>query len=835
MEGDYTGPDHVNVFTGKAVDNDETEAVDTDDATVDFSNVLPTIEVTKTPSVSVVPETGGNVTFTFTVKNTSSEESVTIKSLSDSVYGTLSGDADCKVGTVLASGATCDFSITKWVEGDYTGSDHVNVFTGKAVDNDGTEAVDTDDATVDFSNVLPTIEVTKTANPTAIPETGGNVTFTFTVKNTSSEESVTIKSLSDSVYGTLSGDADCKVGTVLASGATCDFSITKWVEGDYTGPDHVNVFTGKAVDNDETEAVDTDDATVDFSNVLPTILVTKTAGTLVLSVPGGDVLFTVVVTNNSKESVTLTTLTDNIYGNLNGRDTCATGGTIPANGGIYTCTFTGAVNGNPGFYTDVVTATATDNDGSIDTDTDDATVELEGGKIIVEKLTTLPDQSQQAFEFDSSWGDNFFLINDQSIDSGWLAPGSYSIEELTTSGWELTNTSCISSINDNETAESLELDAGETITCTFTNTRDTGSLTVYKVIDEDGDLTTTGDQIMGINWEFDVDGVSNDTSNPSSSKTDFLNGKIVFSELKTGTYDVKENVELGYEIVGANCGINNGSLDGYTMYSVDVSKDSNTICTFYNTPNGVVHGYKWNDIDMDGLTDEEPLLSGWTINLYKGNEEGFDETPLKSMDTDDTETHFGWYWFDHLFPGTYKVCEVQKEGWNQSYPINEDDNCHIIQLPEKPSDRDQSTNFVVGLEYNFGNYAIPSQLKITKDNDSPIDGLLTGSTVLYTIIVTAPSNEEKGTYLIKNVKVTDILPKGFEYMSGTWTANSSVRGNIKGSITTEPEYNEGLATWNLGDMKEGEIVTLTYTAKINLLNEPGLYKDIAFVQGDSPY
>jgi hypothetical protein len=34
-------------------------------------------------------------------------------------------------------------------------------------------------------------------------------------------------------------------------------------------------------------------------------------------------------------------------------------------------------------------------------------------------------------------------------------------------------------------------------------------------------------------------------------------------------------------------------------------------------------------------------------------------------------------------------------------------------------------------------------------------------------------------------------------------------------------------------MKEGEIVTLTYIAKINLLNEPGTYKDIAFVQGDS--
>ncbi len=32
-----------------------------------------------------------------------------------------------------------------------------------------TEATDNDDATVDFTNVLPTIVVTKTADPTACP------------------------------------------------------------------------------------------------------------------------------------------------------------------------------------------------------------------------------------------------------------------------------------------------------------------------------------------------------------------------------------------------------------------------------------------------------------------------------------------------------------------------------------------------------------------------------------------------------------------------------------------------------------------------------------------
>ena len=156
----------------------------------------------------------------------------------------------------LTRPGNCEFSITRWVEGDFSGPDHVNVFTGKAKDNEGNEDTATDDATVDFTDVIPYIEVTKTAGPTAVPETGGNVLFTFVVKNTSSEEPVTITSLSDSVYGTLTGDDDCKVGTVLAAGAGCEFTLTKWVEGDYSGPDHVNVFTAHAVDNDNTDASD---------------------------------------------------------------------------------------------------------------------------------------------------------------------------------------------------------------------------------------------------------------------------------------------------------------------------------------------------------------------------------------------------------------------------------------------------------------------------------------------------------------------------------------------------------------------------------------------------
>ena len=115
------------------------------------------------------------------------------------------------------AGESCGFSIVRHVDGDFSGPDHNNVFTATAEDNDLTPATDTDDATVDFSDVAPAIEVTKTADPTSVPETGGNVTFAFTVENTSTEEAVTITGLGDSDFGILTGDDDCKLGTVLAA------------------------------------------------------------------------------------------------------------------------------------------------------------------------------------------------------------------------------------------------------------------------------------------------------------------------------------------------------------------------------------------------------------------------------------------------------------------------------------------------------------------------------------------------------------------------------------------------------------------------------------------
>jgi Bacterial Ig-like domain (group 3) len=91
--------------------------------------------------------------------------------------------------------------------------------------------------------------------------------------------------------------------------------------------------------------------------VLPTIMVEKTANPTSLPAPGGDFAFTVVVTNTSTQNLTIASLVDDVYGDLNGRGSCRAGQVLPP-GATYTCSFTADFRGNAGDeQTDTVTVT----------------------------------------------------------------------------------------------------------------------------------------------------------------------------------------------------------------------------------------------------------------------------------------------------------------------------------------------------------------------------------------------------------------------------------------------------------------------------------------------
>jgi Ca2+-binding RTX toxin-like protein len=84
-----------------------------------------------------------------------------------------------------------------------------------------------------------------------------------------------------------------------------------------------------------------------------------------------------------------------------------------------------------------------------------------------------------------------------------------------------------------------------------------------------------------------------------------------------------------------------------------------------NLPLGEIRGYKWYDLDHDGVRDRgEQTLAGWTIYLDTIKNGKLDPGELSTQTNEKGE-----YSFTRLGAGTYTVAEVVKTDWQQTYPL----------------------------------------------------------------------------------------------------------------------------------------------------------------------
>lgn len=94
------------------------------------------------------------------------------------------------------------------------------------------------------------------------------------------------------------------------------------------------------------------------------------------------------------------------------------------------------------------------------------------GTIVVIKEVTDGSNTATEFTFDPSWASSFNLAHGES-ESFTVDVGTYSISEVLPSGdWTLQNSQCDSAGGqsvDNDSASEINLEEGETVTCTFTN------------------------------------------------------------------------------------------------------------------------------------------------------------------------------------------------------------------------------------------------------------------------------------------------------------------------------------------------------------------------------
>lgn len=142
---------------------------------------------------------------------------------------------------------------------------------------------------VDIFNAPPGITVTKTANPSGILEPGGDVEFTITIENgsiqypsTTWDSPLTLISLMDDVYLDLLDDIDgeCKnMSKTINYNDKVECKFTKEILGDADSiqPVHSNLVTAIAVDNENDQTTDSDNATVSILDVPSAIILEKTA------------------------------------------------------------------------------------------------------------------------------------------------------------------------------------------------------------------------------------------------------------------------------------------------------------------------------------------------------------------------------------------------------------------------------------------------------------------------------------------------------------------------------------------------------------------------------
>jgi hypothetical protein len=177
-----------------------------------------------------------------------------------------------------------------------------------------------------------------------------------------------------------------------------------------------------------------------------------------------------------------------------------------------------------------------------------------------------------------------------------LAPGSYSVKEdfynpVPVTGWDSTGIVCTSStgmtvgtVDLAIHAFTVDLAAGDNVTCTFTNTKQptgTGTLTIVKDAQpddpQDFHFTTVGTGLS----DFDLDDDPNNGTLPNSK---------TFTNLAAGvSFTVTEDAVSGWTVPSIQCIVAvPGSTTTFTdqlnrTFTVNLEAGANVTCTFINT------------------------------------------------------------------------------------------------------------------------------------------------------------------------------------------------------------------------------------------------------------
>lgn len=144
------------------------------------------------------------------------------------------------------------------------------------------------------------------------------------------------------------------------------------------------------------------------------------------------------------------------------------------------------------------------------------------------------------------------------------------------------------------------------------------------------------------------------------------NGEVKFENLLLREYILKEiEAPANYQLDETEIPIDLTSGSITDLPISNLHKDS---------PISKLGDYVWLDSNRNGIQDEqeENGVNGVKVELYKEEGGNFGDTPYKTTETaNDKDGKPGYYLFDQLPPGHYKVCFKLPEGYKFTTPLAE--------------------------------------------------------------------------------------------------------------------------------------------------------------------
>ena len=212
------------------------------------------------------------------------------------------------------------------------------------------------------------------------------------------------------------------------------------------------------------------------------------------------------------------------------------------------------------------------------------------GQIFV-TVSTTPDQSAQVFNFTPSYpGGSFQLTDGATHSSGELTPGTHSVSMTAVAGWTSSAT-----CSDGSSPGSINLAAGETVTCTFNN-NEQQTEPVTRLIIRKETIPAGETQVFQFTSNF-------------AGTFGLAHGGNKTTDVAAGIYSVSESVPAGWTQASATCN------DGSSPDAVNVSVNETVTCTFVNQKQGTGGGSLEAIVYV--TTDTSGTVGG--VNFEKGD------------------------------------------------------------------------------------------------------------------------------------------------------------------------------------------------------------------------